>query len=184
MIKMKKVIYLLTLIVTISIISCGEPESENKIDKVPIVNTKGLEELDLSEYGYNLSIMVPRADMNGVADVKLSERGTLEIVIGLDYGLEIMFGDGDLELLKTDLRDGLVFDSEILKEDKNTLVYTQFIPDSGVKIQNHFMHVFKAGDNVYEIRDIVAREYGSGMIEKMLQSARTIKVLNLDNVPV
>jgi hypothetical protein len=121
--------------------------------------------------------MIPRADMNGAAEVRLTERGTLEIVIGLDYGLEIVFGDGDIELLKTDLREGLVFNSEIVKEEKNALVYTQDIPNSGVKTQNHFMYRAEVGEKTYEVRDVSEREYGSGMIEKMLTSAKTIKAV-------
>ncbi|MDG1476237.1 MAG: hypothetical protein P8Q14_03755 [Vicingaceae bacterium] len=172
---MKKTIYILTLIATITLVACGGSETENTTENVETVSLKGLEELNLSEYGYDLVIMIPKAEINGVADVKLTERGTLEIVIGMDYGLEIMFGDGDIELLKTDLKEGLVFNTEIITEEKNAIVYTQDIPDSGVKTQNHFMYRAEVGENIYEVRDIVEREYGLGMIEKMLESAKTIK---------
>ena len=172
---MKKGIYLLTLIAVITLTACGGSETEKTVGNTEVVNLKGLEELNLSEYGYDLVIMVPKADISGVADVKLTERGTLEIVIGMDYGLEIMFGDGDVELLKTDLKEGLVFNTEIISEEKDALVYTQDIPDSGVKTQNHFMYRAEVGENIYEVRDIVEREYGLGMIEKMLESAKTIK---------
>lgn len=172
---MKKALYLLTLIVTITLVACGGSETEQPTEDIQKVSLKGLEELDLTEYGFDLIIMVPKADMNGAAEVTLTERGTLEIVIGLDYGLEIMFGEGDIELLKTDLKEDLVFTSEIVMEEKNALIYTQDIPDSGVKIQNHFMYKAEVGSNVYEVRDLVAREYGIGMIEKMLVSAKTIK---------
>lgn len=172
---MKKAIYLLTIITTLTISACGGGETENVSEKKVEVSLKGLEELNLTEYGFDLIIMVPKADINGVAEVALTERGTLEIVIGLDYGLEIMFGEGDIELLKQDLKQDLVFNSEILKEEKNVLIYTQDIPDSGVKTQNHFMYKAVVGSEIYEVRDIVAREFGSGMIEKMLESAKTIK---------
>jgi hypothetical protein len=164
--------------------ACGGSETENISDKVETVSLKGLEELSLVEYGYDLSIMIPRADMNGAAEVGLTERGTLEIVIGLDYGLEIMFGDGNIELLKKDLKEGLVFNSEIVKEEENALVYIQEIPDSGVKTQNHFMYRVEVGGNIYEVRDIAEREYGSGMIEKMLESAKTIKAITTMQVGI
>lgn len=175
---MRKGLYLLTLITSTILVACGGSESETSPDEVEVVSLKGLEKLDLTDYGYNLSIMIPRADMNGTADVRLTERGTLEIVIGLDYGLEIVFGDGDIELLKTDLKEGLVFNSEIVKEENNALIYTQDIHDSGVKTQNHFMYRVEVGGNVYEVRDIAEREYGSGMIDKMLKSAKTIKAIS------
>ena len=124
---MKRALYILTLIAATTFVACGGSEVEIPSDEV--VNLKGLEKLDLTDYGYNLSIMIPRSDMNGAAEVRITERETLEIVIGLDYGLEIMFGDGDIELLKTDLKENLVFKSEIVKEEKNAVIYTQ---DSGI----------------------------------------------------
>jgi len=172
---MKRALYLITLIAATTFLACGESEVEKFSDEVKTTSLKGLEELSLTDYGYDLSIMVPRSDMNGAAEVSLTGRGTLEIVIGLDYGVEIMFGDGDIGLLKTDLEENLVFKSEIVKEEKNALIYTQDIPDSGVKIQNHFMYRAEVGLNIYEVKDIAGREYGSGMIEKMLESAKTIK---------
>lgn len=179
---MKRALYILTLIAATTFVACGGPEVESISDEVKTTRVKGLEELSLTDYGYDLSIMIPRADMNGAAEVDLTERGTLEIVIGLDYGLEIMFGDGDIELLKTDLKEGSVFNSEILKEEKNALIYTQDIPDSGVKIQNHFMYRAEVDGNIYEVKDISEREYGSGMIGKMLESAKTIKAVSIAQI--
>lgn len=180
---MKYGLYILIIIATITLVSCGGSETETVKEEVAKeVNLKGLEPLDLTEYGYDLSIMVPKADLNGAAEVKLTERGTLEIVIGTDYGIEIMFGEGNIELLKTDLKEDLVFTAEIISEEKNALVYTQDIPDSGVKIQNHFMYKAVVGENTYEVRDIVANDYGLGMVEKMLTSAKTIKAAVKANV--
>jgi len=175
---MKKTLYILTLITASILVACGGSETEIVSDKVETVSYKGLEKLSLVEHGYNLSIMIPRADMNGAAAVNKTSRGTLEIVIGLNYGIEIMFGDGDIELLKTDLKEGLVFHSEIVKEEINALVYTQYIHDSDVKTQNHFMYRAEVGGNIFEVKDIAERDFGSGMIEKMLTSAKTIKAAN------
>jgi len=181
---MRKTIYLFTIITALTLIACGGDEPVDTSEQKKEVSLKGLEEFDLKEYGFNIVIMVPKADMNGVAEVELTERGTLEIVIGLDYGLEIMFGGGDLELLKTDLKEHLFYTSEILKEEENALIYTQDIPDSGVKTQCHFMYKAVVGSETYEVRDIATREYGSGMIEKMLESAKTIKALVSSEVVV
>ena len=60
-------------------------------------------------------------------------------------------------------------------EDENALVYTQEIPDSGVKIQNHFLYKTTINGNTYEVKDIPTRAYSSGMIDAMLESARTLK---------
>jgi len=173
--KMKRLTYLFATIIALSLTACGGGETEGTDETVETVELKGYEELNLSEWGFQLTVMVPEAEIHGDPEVVLTERGALEIVVGLDFGLEIMFGEGDIELLKMDLKDDLVFTSEIVKEEENAIIYTQDIPDSGVKTQNHFLYKAEVGTDVYEIRDIVDGEFGAGMIEKMLEAAKTVK---------
>lgn len=175
---MKRFTYLMATIIALSITACGSGTDEIIDETVGKVELKGFEELDLSEWGFNLTVMVPEAEIHGEPEVVLTERGALEIVVGLDFGLEIMYGDGDIEMLKMDLNDDLVFTSEIIKEEENALIYSQNIPDSGVKTQNHFLYKAVIGVDIYEVRDILDGEYGSGMIEKMLEAAKTIKVIS------
>ncbi len=174
---MKLLIYLFSLITVLFVTSCGgTSDAENPENTVTeTVNLKGFEELNLNEWGFNLTVLVPEAEIHGAPEVVLTESGALEILVGTEFGIEIMFGEGDIELLKADLKDNLVFKSEILKEDANSLIYTQDIPDSGVKTQNHFFYKAVVGSDIYEVRDIMEGEFGSGMIEKMLDAARTLK---------
>ena len=172
---MKRLTYLFATVILLSFTACGGGENDGTDETLETVELKGYEELNLSEWGFELTVMVPEAEIHGDPEVVLTERGALEIVVGLDFGLEIMFGEGDIELLKMDLKDDLVFTSEIVKEEENALIYTQDIPDSGVKTQNHFLYKAEIGTDVYEIRDIVDGEFGSGMIEKMLEAAKTVK---------
>jgi hypothetical protein len=174
---MKKVNYIIIVIFTLAFSACGGDKTDavNTDGVVEVVNLKGFEELDLSQWGFNLTLMVPAAESNGAPEVILTERGALEVVVGTDFGIEIMYGEGDIELLKMDLKEDLVFTSEILKEEKDAIIYTQDIPDSGVKTQNHFLYKAVVGTEVFEVRDILDGEYGSGMIEKMLNAAKTLK---------
>ncbi|MCB0401844.1 MAG: hypothetical protein KDD41_07160, partial [Flavobacteriales bacterium] len=55
------------------------------------------------------------------------------------------------------------------------LIYKQDIPNSGVKTQNHFFYKAVVGNDVYEVRDLMEGEYGEGMIDKMLEAAKTLK---------
>ncbi len=182
---MRKLAYLFIIIITLLITACGGDKVDEPIDEtVETVKLKGFEELNLSEWGFDLTVMVPQADIHGNPEVVLTERGALEIVVGLDFGLEIMFGEGDIELLKMDLQEDLVFISEIIKEEENAIIYTQDIPDSGVKTQNHFLYKAEVGTDVFEVRDILDGEYGSGMIEKMLEAAKTIKSTSKSEVAV
>lgn len=183
---MKQITYLLALSISLSFFSCGGNNEENNTEQkeeVKVNSLRGYEELDLNQWGFQMSIMVPNAEENGAAEVTLTERGALEIVVGQSFGLEIMYGEGDLELLKMDLKEDLVFTSEIVKEDENSLVYKQDIPDSGVKTQNHFFYRAQIGTDIYEVRDLIDGNYGLGMIEKMLDAAKTIKEKKTSQTP-
>jgi len=175
---MKKIIYILSSFLVLGFTSCGGGEAvveDANTDKVEETKLKGYEELDLTKWGFEMTLMVPNEEENGSAVVNLTERGALEVAVGKGFGVEIMFGEGDIELLKMDLKEDLVFISEILKEEENALVYTQDIPGSGVRTQNHFFYKAQLGTNVYEVRDMVDGEYGQGMIEEMLKASKTLK---------
>lgn len=177
---MKQLTILFFLLSVLILSSCGgETTNDNPTENTEeTVQLKGFEELNLTEYGFNLTVMVPEAETNGAPEVVMTERGALEIIVGSDFGIEIMYGEGDLALLKMDLEEDLVFKSEIIKEEENALIYKQDIPDSGVKTQNHFFYKAVVGSDVYEVRDVMEGEYGEGMIEKMLEAAKTIKSAN------
>jgi len=173
---MKRALYFIMIITAVSLTSCGGDNTESSNDTVEAPKElKGYEELDLNQWGFQMSIMVPAAEQNGEAEVVLTERGALEITVGSAYGIEIMYGEGDIDLLKMDLKEDLVFSSEILKEDEKFIIYKQDIPDSGVKTQNHFFYRAQIGSDVYEVRDLIDGNYGAGMIEKMLESVNTLK---------
>ena len=178
--NMKQLAILFSLLSVLILSSCGgETTNDNPTENTDeTVQLKGFEELNLTEYGFNLTVMVPEAETNGDPEVVMTERGALEILVGNDFGIEIMYGEGDLALLKMDLEEDLVFKSEIIKEEENALIYKQDIPDSGVKTQNHFFYKAVVGNDVYEVRDVMEGEYGEGMIEKMLEAAKTIKSAN------
>lgn len=170
------------IIVSILLItSCGGDDTKQEVENAPI-ELKGYEELDLNPWGFQMAIMVPNAEDNGEPQVVLTERGALEIVVGQTYGIEIMFGEGDIELLKMDLKEDLVFTSEIIKEEPNALIYKQDIPDSGIKTQNHFFYKAQIGTDVYEVRDLIDGSYGQGMIESMLNAAKTLRELKPSKV--
>lgn len=171
---MKALKYLSLIFVFAILIACGGSSEEEVIENKP-VELKGYEELDLNPWGFEMAIMVPNAEENGEPNVVLTERGALEIVVGQTFGLEIMFGEGDIELLKMDLKEDLVFSSEIVKEEENAIIYKQDIPDSGIKTQHHFFYKAQLGANIYEVRDLIDGSYGSAMIESMLNAAKTLR---------
>ena len=170
---MKPIKYFSIIFTLLILFSCGGDE----VVEAPPIELKGYEALDLNPWGFQMSVMVPNAEENGEPEVILSERGALEIQVGQAFGIEIMFGEGDIELLKMDLKEDLVFSSEIVKEEENAIIYKQDIPDSGIKTQNHFFYKAQVGIDVYEVRDLIDGSYGLGMIENMLNAAKTLREL-------
>jgi len=170
---MKSIKYFGIISTLLILFSCGGDE----VVEAPPIELKGYEALDLNPWGFQMSVMVPNAEENGEPEVNLSERGALEIKVGQTFGIEIMFGEGDIELLKMDLKEDLVFSSQIVKEDSNSIIYSQDIPDSGIKTQNHFFYKAQVGTDIYEVRDLIDGSYGQGMIENMLNAAKTLREL-------
>ncbi|MBL4863922.1 MAG: hypothetical protein JKY63_03365 [Rhodobiaceae bacterium] len=51
---------------TVSIVACGgESTEEISEETTEVVKLKGFEKLDLSEWGFNLTVMVPKAEIHG-----------------------------------------------------------------------------------------------------------------------
>ena len=173
---MKNLTYIILIALLAFTTSCGDsgPNVDTAVDENE-TKLKGYEELDLTPYGFEMALMVPNAVDNGEAEVIETERGTLEIKVGKSFGIEIMFGDGNIELLKQDLKESLVFTSEIIKEEEDALIYTQDIPDAGIKTTTHFFYKKQLGNDSYEIRDLIDEEYGMALIEKMLIAVKEIK---------
>jgi hypothetical protein len=164
----------LVIFLTFLFVACGN-DNNTTDENQEIVQLKGHEELDLNQWGFPMVIMVPDAENHGEPQVVLTNRGALEIVVGNSFGIEIMYGEGDIQLLKMDLEEDLVFVSEIVSEEENLLVYKQDIPESGVKTQHHFFYKATINNDIYEIRDLQSEQFGEKMIQDMIKAVKTIR---------
>ncbi|KJS07548.1 MAG: hypothetical protein VR77_00550 [Flavobacteriales bacterium BRH_c54] len=164
----------LAIFSTFLFVACGD--DNNATDETQeVVQLKGHEELDLNQWGFPMAIMVPDAENHGEPQVVLTNRGALEIVVGNSFGIEIMYGEGDIALLKMDLEEDLVFVSEIISEEENLLIYKQDIPESGVKTQHHFFYKATINNDIYEIRDLQSEQFGEKMIQDMIKAVKTLR---------
>ena len=67
-----KLPYLLSTILLIGIVSCGDNTTTDTADVIVEADAnllKGYEELDLSQWGFNMVVMVPNVEANGAAEV-------------------------------------------------------------------------------------------------------------------
>ena len=104
---MKSLRYLFVFISVMLLVACGGNDNALQDETLQEVKLKGFEELNLKDWGFNLIVMVPKADINGEPKIEQTEGGSLEVVVGLDFGIEIMYGEADLALLKMDLEEDL-----------------------------------------------------------------------------
>lgn len=177
---MKNTIFLLSILFSaVLMVSCGEDNTsdsgENNTENQTEVKLKNHEEIDFNQWGFPLAMLIPDAENNGEPEVKLTNGGVLEVMVGKTFGVEIMYGEGDIALLKMDLEDDLVFVSEIISEEENLLIYKQDIPDSGVKTQHHFFYKAVINNEIFEIRDLRSETYSQKMIEDMIKAVKSLR---------
>lgn len=153
--------------------SCGNGE-ENVVAEDTLPKLKGYVELDLAEYGYNLTVMVPDEN-TGVPEINATDWGNVEIKVGKAFGIQVMEGPGDFELLKSDLNSDLVYKSEILKEEGDCVVYKRVIPDTEIEPETNFFLVVEVDGLKYEIQNMKEDVYSEGAIDKMVQAGRQTK---------
>lgn len=176
---MKQLFTFLSLCAVLSLTSCGGGEEPKDDETQEIKELKGHVELNLAEYGYNISLMVPDETV-GVPSVEVTDWGNVEIRVGKAFGIQIIEGPGDFALLKSDLNDDLVFKSEILSEEPDCIIYKRVIPDTQIEPQFNFFYVGKAGGFTYEVQNLKDETYSEGAVKKMVDAVRTLHA-NTDN---
>lgn len=135
---------------------------------------QGMMELDLSQYGMNLSIFVPDSTI-GTLEVTAQSYGDIEIRVGTYFQIKIAPG-GDLALKKSDLEGDLLFKTTIIKEDPNMIIYKSDLPD-GSKSFHHFYMIVNAGGANYEVSDIgdSGEAFSEAIVNKMVEAAHSLK---------
>lgn len=174
---MKKINYILPFVVS-ALMACGggdgqtgeEAGGENAATEESIEGVA----TDLTEYGMPYSITLPEGG-SGELTITATDWGGVEINKGDNFRMSIAYGEGDLDLLKFDLEEDLVYKAEIIEEADNYVVYKREIPDSGMDAEYHFMYVVPAGDEAIEITNSKDVTHNEEAIRKMLASAKSFK---------
>ena len=172
---MKKLLYILPLTVAFLFACGGGTESTEGTDETEsteeVVEAAEGTATDLSDFGLPYALVIPDA---GSAQISENDWGGVEIVNGDGFMISLSFGEGNLELLKSDLNDDAVYTSTILDEGENYIVYKREIPDAGVTPEVHFMYVATFGEDVIEVQNMKDVTYEEGAIKTMLSSAKSM----------
>ena len=172
---MKKLLYYIP-VMALALMSCGggenTPEGEATTENAE-AEMKGVS-ADLSEYGMDLTITLPEKP-NLQTEIMANDWGGIEIRQGDHFMMTIAYGEGDLDLMKFDLNEDLVYKSEILDESADHLLYKRVIEGADLEAEHHFVYVFRAGNEVIEIQNSKDATFTEEDARAMLQSARTVK---------
>ncbi len=176
---MKKLLYILP-IALLPVLSCGgggeQTESEEGTAEETSVEAEATGvSTDLSEFGMDYSIILP--DKSNVETVIASnDWGGIDIKQGEGFILSIEYGEGDIDLLKFDMEDDLVYKYEILDEGENYLVYKREIEGSGMDPEYHFMYVIRLEGDAIEVQNSKDVTFSEESISAMLSAAKSMSV--------
>ncbi|MBN4062166.1 hypothetical protein JYU20_03100 [Bacteroidales bacterium AH-315-I05] len=167
---MKKIFFFFAIASMMIFSTCN---GGNKNDEDNSSPHRRMMELNLTEQGMPLSIMVPDSTV-GPLEVEALDYGEIEIRVGSMFQLKIAEG-GDIQQKKTDLNEDLLWKSNFLADEPNMLLYQSDLPD-GSKTFYHFYTVIKVNNIDYEIQDLeMGDPFPQKAIEKMLEAAKGIK---------
>lgn len=165
---MKNIFFSFVIITSAALVGCeGSKESGVQNTDIP----QGMMPLDLTQYGYAVSINVPDA-ATGPLEVVAQSWGTVEIKVGKMFQLSVKDGQGDIALKKRDIAGNDVNKfKRYVVDEPSALLWESQIMES----EFHFYTVVKAGNASYEVEDIAGEIFSETQATKMLETAKAMK---------
>lgn len=171
---MKKLIYILPF-AALSLLSCGGGEAGSGNENSEAVEGNSAMQgvvTDLSEYGMDFTIVLPeRKDL--ITNIEANDWGGIEVRQGENFMISIAYGEGDIDLLKFDLEEDLVYKSQVLEEGENFILYKKEIEGSGMDPEYHFLFVQKVNDEAIEIQNLKEAGFNEESARNMLNAAKS-----------
>lgn len=130
----------------------------------------------VNEGGYHFTIALPKDLMinNAPRIEHQSSSGELHIKIGDDFWLVAAEGKANLETIKSELGEDMLFTFKVVEEDKNTLVYQRFLPD-GTEYDYSFRSLSQVGSNYYVFKACDEGEFTKEEVTKMKHSVGSVQ---------
>lgn len=173
---MKKITYFLMAATMSTLMACGGGANQdaahddaNNAEQAP--DLTGFEQYDLGPHDMELTIMIPGG---GSPDAMANDWGGVDLALGESFMISIANGEGDMELLKADLNDDLVYTATIVEEGADYLIYSRVIADTEMKPEFHFFLKKDFNGDIYEVSNMKDEVFGEGAVRNMLKSAQTL----------
>ena len=176
---MKQLTFAFLSIVFLAFTSCGGSSESNdgQQDSTEVSQSSdvsGMTSLDLSPHGMDLTIMIPDESF-GKPMITENAMGGVDINVGENFGISVLFGMGDVMLMKSDLENDLVYDHNIILDKEDLLMYEKSIPESGIDPEFHFYYTTLLNGETYDVQNMTDRSFSKAAIERMIISAETLK---------
>lgn len=166
---MKKIFSILTIITSITLVSCGDKTGGTTDQTVPA----GMVALDLSKYGKNIVINVPDSTTGPLSVQDMG--GAVRIVVGKSFQIDIKEGEGNLDMKKNeDIKKNEVYKFDKFSvEEPNAIIYSWHM--EGGQPEFRFFSFVKIGEVTYEVEDVAGEVFTDGACQKMLESAKSLR---------
>lgn len=163
---MKKLFLLLAAPATLFLASCGGSKNADTAAAMP-----GMMETTINVNGNPLTLMVPDSTVGKLQVVEQSW-GATEIKVGKGFQISITEGEGDIALTKSDIAGNDVNKfKRFIKDDPNLLFWESEITAP----ECHFYAVVKPAAVSYVVEDIKGDTFDEKSVQKMIDSAQSIK---------
>jgi len=181
---MKKLQFIGTLIIAISIVACGgdskstdtsSPETTESVE-TKAENYKGMELANLSDYGVEGSLQIPDKS-KGPPKIQTSAIESIEIMVGDAFGIEVIpFGQTVAEK-KAELDGDLVYSIEYVEETPEKILYKKTIKESDIDPEYHFYITKYLNGEPFSVQSL-NKVYKQKSVERMIVSAESLTANN------
>lgn len=149
---------ILGLFVAILIQSCGgssgngdDAQADSTATDLPAVLANRTTELDLSDYYFPFSLIIPDSS-RGTLEVEETGYGETIVRVGSLYNMTLAEG-GDIAAKKAEVADDLMFTNTIVEEGDGYFIYKFVIDGSPLDPEFHFYAVKEINGMTYEFKD-------------------------------
>lgn len=167
----KKITSLLICSSVILILACSTKKEEKEIVFVP---PAGMEFLDISSTGMNLTLLIPDSAA-GKLDTIMLPVGAYQIKRGKDFQITITEDGGTTATKKADNNNAdLLKVKQYLIDEPNTLMWESGIADIS---EFHFFHSAKLGNRTFVFENLKEESFSKEAIQKMLDACKGARVI-------
>jgi hypothetical protein len=169
------------LMASLFLFSCGgtteTKEESNNTEELSTESYEGMTEVNLSEFGLEATIQIPD-ESKGKAEITETSFGSIQIVVGQNYGIEIVPFGLSIDEKKEELAGDLVYNVEYLTENPTLIEFKRTIKESDVEEEYHFFMSKELNGEVYEIKSISEMSFKKFALKSMVNSAKSLKMKN------